>query len=530
VSGLPASTDLLIVGGGIHGAAAAWEAARRGIDCVLLERDDFASGTSGNSLGIIHGGLRYLQGLDLVRARASALEVRRLMQLAPHLVEPLPVRMATYREWLKSRSGLRLGLLAYDAVSAGRNRGLEPARRLPRGRVRGREALADLEGIADLAGVTGLATWCDARAVSPERLVLAFALSAQVAGARIHNRIEVTGLDSREGRIVGARLLDLRDGGQGRMAARAVLDTRGHRIGAWNGDGGNQLLGWMRGANLVLDRDIGAGALGLRGHARQIGGVAESRLLFAVPRPGGCAVGTWYFPDRDAADSGDLDARELAVCVDDVRSAFPGWSIGPDSVRHVELGRLPLAPAPSGGLPRLAERARLVDAGAARLGPHGLFQLIGVKLTTGRLEAERAVRRVAAHLGIAIGTVADGPLVGGDIGQWAMFLESARRSYARQLDGSTVERLARLHGSRMHELVRAGEGDGEGLSPIPGCPDTVRAEVTWALEREWAVTAGDVLHRRCALGVPAPPEAVAFVQGEIDRRGRGAAQRTGSRA
>ncbi len=127
--------DLLIIGGGIYGAALAREAVLRGIKTALVEQGDFGSGTSMNSLKIIHGGLRYLQHADFVRMRESIAERRRLLQLAPHLVQPLPCVMPTYGHAVKGPEVMRIALMINDLLSADRNLGAADDRRLPCGRI-----------------------------------------------------------------------------------------------------------------------------------------------------------------------------------------------------------------------------------------------------------------------------------------------------------------------------------------------------------------------------------------------------------
>ena len=126
-----ADVDVLIVGGGIYGATAAYEAARRGLSVRLVERHDYGAGTSQNSMKIAHGGLRYLQSLDLRRSLESVEARRRLLQLAPHLVKPLHCRLDTTRVSAGRRLMLRAGLLLNALVSRRRNRDLPAGSRLP---------------------------------------------------------------------------------------------------------------------------------------------------------------------------------------------------------------------------------------------------------------------------------------------------------------------------------------------------------------------------------------------------------------
>ena len=127
--------DLVVIGGGIHGVALAFEAARRGYRPLLLERHDFGGGTSWSNLRIIHGGLRYLQSMDLRRFRESVAERRWFLQHFPDLIRPLPCLMPLYGHGLKRPGFLRLALAANDLLGLHRDRGLDEGVRLPRGRV-----------------------------------------------------------------------------------------------------------------------------------------------------------------------------------------------------------------------------------------------------------------------------------------------------------------------------------------------------------------------------------------------------------
>src|SRR5829696_4542687 len=127
--------DVLVVGGGIYGLATAYDAAQRGLAVALVERDDFGSGSSFNHLRTIHGGLRYLQTLDLRRARESVRERNTLARIAPHAVRPLPFALPLYRSLRAGKMAMRAGFLIDRLVAFDRNARVAPALRLPAGRV-----------------------------------------------------------------------------------------------------------------------------------------------------------------------------------------------------------------------------------------------------------------------------------------------------------------------------------------------------------------------------------------------------------
>ena len=132
--------DVLVVGGGIYGLAIAYDAAQRGLSVALVERHDFGSGSSFNHLRTIHGGLRYLQSLDVARARESVRERRTIARIAPHAVRPTPFAVPLYRSLVRNKWTMRAGFLLDRAIAAGRNRGVAPSQQLRAGRVVGRSS------------------------------------------------------------------------------------------------------------------------------------------------------------------------------------------------------------------------------------------------------------------------------------------------------------------------------------------------------------------------------------------------------
>ena len=122
----------LVIGGGIFAACAARDATMRGLSVALIEKADFGSGTSANSFKMVHGGIRYLQHMDLVRLHQSCRERSALLRTAPHLVQPLPIVIPTYGHGKSGKEYLGAGMLLYDVLTLGRNHGItDPARKIP---------------------------------------------------------------------------------------------------------------------------------------------------------------------------------------------------------------------------------------------------------------------------------------------------------------------------------------------------------------------------------------------------------------
>lgn len=175
--------DVLVVGGGIHGALAVWDATLRGLSAALIERSDFGSATSQNSLKIIHGGLRYLQDGNPFRIRTMARERTTWMRIAPHLVHPLTCLMPTREKLSRSRLAMGVALAVNDLLSFDRNRSMDVGKHLPAGSVIPRQELSRLLPGYPLNDSTGAAVWHDAQIHNSERLLLEFLLSADREGA-----------------------------------------------------------------------------------------------------------------------------------------------------------------------------------------------------------------------------------------------------------------------------------------------------------------------------------------------------------
>jgi glycerol-3-phosphate dehydrogenase len=376
--------DVAVVGGGVYGAAVAWDAAQRGLAVALVEREDFGAGASWNSLKTVHGGMRYLQKLDLRRLRQSARERATLLAIAPAIVRPLPFLVPTYGHGAAGREALALGLILNELLTWDRNRGLSPDRRIPGGRtVSAAEALRLVPGL-ERRGLTGAALWHDAQAASTERLTIGFLRAAAGAGAQAANHAEAVSLLRASGRVAGVGVRDALSGATHEIRSRVVVNA----AGPW-ADDVLALAGvrrprvpLLRARNVVLRRPPAV--------PFAVGARAGGRYLFLVPWEGRTIAGTSYEPS-DAPPSDPLDF------LDEAAAAFPWAGVGRADVTVVHEGLVPGL----GGASGLSTRPRLHDH-EAEDGLPGLVSLQGVKFTTARAVAERAVDLVARRLGRAV--------------------------------------------------------------------------------------------------------------------------------
>ena len=373
--------DVVVVGGGIYGAAVAWDAALRGLAVALVEREDFGSGASWNSLKTIHGGMRHLQKADLGRLRESARELRTLLAIAPDLVRPLPFVVPTYGHGWVGREAFAAGLLLADWLTGDRNRDRSRERQIPPGRtVSPAEALRLVPGLAQRR-LSGAALWHDAQARSTERLIIGFLHAAADKGALSANHAEAISFLRSGGRVRGVAVRDTLGGRTFEVRARIVVNAAGPWADELIALGGLRRppAPLLRARNLVLRRTpLVPFAVGAR---------SGGRFLFLVPWEGRTMVGTSYEPAEDPPSDPLVFLAEAA-------RAFPWAELAPGDVALVHEGLVP----GRGDAHGISTRPRLIDH-EAEDGLPGLVSLQGVKYTTARAEAQRAIDLATRRLG-----------------------------------------------------------------------------------------------------------------------------------
>jgi glycerol-3-phosphate dehydrogenase len=375
--------DLIIVGGGIYGIMTALEASRRRLRPLLLERADFAAATSANSLRILHGGLRYLQRLDIGRSLESIRERAWWLSHFPEHALPLPCLMPLYGGGLRRPALLGLGLRVNDLLCGWQ----APGSPLPRGRLIDAAAVRRLCPAVDARGLLGGAVWSDALAGAAPRLFIEALRWACAAGAAALNYVEATGLLTAGGRVAGVAARDLETGATFAFHAPVVINAAGPwspAFAATAGAAGPRLFRPVLAWNVAFRRaPLTDHALAVQ--ARRKG----AQTNFLVPRGEAILAGTGYAPWSGPPDDPRLPAPLLEAFIDDLNAAIPGLGLEMRDVIRTYVGLLPAARA---GTAELARRAVVLDHGASG-GPAAFYSLSGVKLTTVRAVAERVLGR-----------------------------------------------------------------------------------------------------------------------------------------
>jgi glycerol-3-phosphate dehydrogenase len=492
--------DVVVVGGGITGAGVALDAAARGYSVALVEKTDYAAGTSSRSSKLVHGGLRYLQQFDLGLVREALLERQLMVKLAPHLVRPLQLVVPAFDDEAPNRM-LGLGLNMYDVLSMDKLR-----RRGRRGKGNDEEPGADTweewspdrhrtitgEEVAELVPAlaprdpTSGYLFYDCQ-TDDARLVLTVLGEAERFGAICANGLEVVELAEDGGRAAGVVVVDSDSGERLTIRAANVVNATGVwadriRPEELHDEEEIPVIRPSRGTHITL----AAEALPL--NAGAIVPAGGGRTIFALPWLGRSLIGTTdndYEGDIDAVEPAEDDVDYLLASVND----FFGTALGRGDLTGAYAGVRPLI---STGDPKksvdISRRAELYETSS------GLVTITGGKLTTWRRMAKLAVDRLVEREG------REAPCRTHEIplGQ-AIAAEDLPR--VEGVPEASYARLAGRYGYAARDVLGVAGERGELAQPVvPGQPDLL-AELAFATRREQARSLADVLLRRTRLGL-----------------------------
>jgi len=494
--------DLLVVGGGIHGLACAYDAASRGLRVALVEADDFGSGASFNHQKTAHGGLRALGAGRFGLARESVRERRALARIAPWFLRPLPFLVGTYRSAVKSRLALRAAFKLDAWLGRHRNDGVEPELHLPAPRLVSKAATLRLFLGVRPERLTGGAQWYDYQMVEGDRLTLAFAAAADRAGADLVNHAGAIEALRGEGRISGMLVRDRLTGQTVPVHARVTLNAAGARAGEVMAMFGvRRPFPLLKAMNLVTSKPASDMALG----APAPGG----RMLTLVPWRGRALVGTSQSSTLVEPGDTTVTDAELDGFIADANYAFPSLKLSRADITLVHRGVVPAVT--TAGRPELKPSSEILDHTSD--GAEGAMTVVGVKYSTARALAERATRTAARRLGKRVppSRTATTTLPGAGIADHEALAIETARDLRFDIALPAIRHLIGLYAEAAADIVRLMHERPELRAPVAPGVKTVGAEVVHVIRREMAVCLTDIVVRRTGMGsAGAPPrEAVA---------------------
>jgi glycerol-3-phosphate dehydrogenase len=497
--------DLLVVGGGIVGAGIAWEAALRGLKVAVMEKHDFASGTSSKSSKLLHGGLRYLEQFEFHLVFESLAERNRLFHDAPHVAKRLPFLFPMFKGGRDKSWKVGLGLLVYDMLATFSNKRPIWHDRLKPAGVQGAEPAVSQEGLVGAFRYTDGLT-------EDARLVIETLKSATAAGAIALNHVAVEGFTKdAAGRITGVHARDALTGEAFDVAARQVFNA----CGPW-ADGLCRLddptarprLRPTKGVHVLTEKFVADHAVVMRSPLN------DGRILFVVPWQGRTLIGT---TDTDhhgpAGDDGYLDQdveaspEEVRYLLDAVNANF-NVRLQPTDVISAFAGWRPLIAPPEAGV----SEGNISREHEIFRSKSGLLTIAGGKLTAYRTMARQAVDAVVETLEVLAGPtrIEHAILSGSEFQDLERYVADAVAA-APELPAELVRALVYRHGSHWPAL-KAMLAENPGLARPLGGLGHYLVEAAYAVRHEAAVTLADFLARRTRLYLVDANQALDFAE------------------
>ncbi|MDB6044864.1 MAG: glycerol-3-phosphate dehydrogenase [Gammaproteobacteria bacterium] len=491
--------DVIVVGGGIHGTCAAWQAALRGLKVALIESGDFGHATSSNSLRTLHGGLRHLQRLDFRRMRESIRERREWLRLAPHLTRPMRFVLPTAGHGIKGPAVMRTALWVNDMVSFDRNRDVQEGQQLPRGSLWSKSRAADAFAGLDIADCNGAATWYDAVCLNTERLQLAVVAAAVAAGAQAANYVRALRLSLAGSEVCGVHIRDELTDREFEMRAPLVINAAGPWVDEWLGSSSRsrvaELFPASKAFNLLTRPLPFRDAVGLAVQPRAAGHTRAAQVgpqtYFIIPWNGRSLVGTRHLRCDHASRSARVTREEVLEFLADLNQVLGEQRLSGADVNGVFAGLLPEQGANPGPGVALQKSPQVIDH--ASDGIQGLVSIVGVKWTTARAVGERAARAACRRLRRS----GDRPL---------QRLLSSTTPYADrplhgglQLSPDVAAHLWESYGPAREGVLALLAADATLMTRIVPDLPVVLAQIVHAARSEMAVQLSDVVRRRTPL-------------------------------
>jgi glycerol-3-phosphate dehydrogenase len=490
--------DLIVIGGGINGAGVARDAALRGLKTILVEKNDFASGSSSWSSRLIHGGLRYLEYFEFPLVRESLKEREVLFNSAPHLVKPLLLTIPIYGDRSRPYWKVWAGMILYDIFSYDKS--------VPIHRMLPKTKFKQLFRAIDRENLSGGAQYYDGQVAIAERLCLENIIAAKEAGADVVNYAEVTALQRENNKVAQITCEDKLSGESFTITGSdkvVVINTAGPWVdkvcqrGTSDGEakpiGKTRKMGGTKGSHIIVNRFPAPVDEGFYVEAK-----SDGRPFFILPWLGKYLIGTTDLPFKGDLDRVKADNEEIDYLLDETNSIFPNANLSRKDVLFTYSGVRPL-PNAEGKKPGSITRKHILHD-HKKEGVNNLISLIGGKLTTYRNVGEEMVDAALKKMGKKpIPCKTDKLPLPGCIVDSDRQLKEAITQYQDRLAPDTINYLFSVYGAKATEVLALAQENLELVTKIsPDLPD-IKAQIVYAVREEMAHTLVDIARRRTTL-------------------------------
>ena len=496
----PDKFDLVIVGGGITGAAVAYIAAARGLTVALFEKKDYGGATSAATSKLIHGGLRYLANGELKLVRESLRERRILGNIAPNFVYPLPFIMPMYKRWRGNIWKMLIGMYLYDLLSYDKKDTWDRSKKLQNHRLINHRKTTRVEPNLKMQDLRNAFWFFDYQSIFPERLTLAFIKSAAEYGASVSNYTPVEGFIFGEGKkITGVKVKDLFTGREREVHADLVINCGG----TW----ADKILGLAAGTENLTHRV--KRSEGIHIITKKIAG--HHVVSIQKPDGGHMMIMPWrehsLIGTTDKEFLGDPDEYRVSMesideIIENVNNNF-GRKISREDIIHAYGGLRPLVDDQTKGSYETSRKYEVYDNAADGIG--GMITVEGGKYTTSRSLAREVLKMISDKLNK---TLADSVsenlyLSGCEIRDMKQFMIRQHLNY-KDFSRNTVEYVSRNYGTESQVVFRLARSNPR-FAEVVTHDGEILAEVVYAIQYESAKTLTDIMFRRTGIGTLGNP-------------------------
>lgn len=491
--------DTLIIGGGITGACVLWDASLRGIKSILVDKNDFASGTSQATSKLIHGGLRYLKNFELGLVRESLRERRTLAQISPHAMKTLGFVVPLYS--VTESLMLRAGMEMYDKLSWDRNLEISDDILIPKYSKWNRNQTIHHFPKIPREGLRGAFLYYDYANTNPERHTTEFIFSATSLGAIAKNYTEAGKIEPLPGKT--GYKVELKDSITGKISTIQVR-TIVNASGPW-ADVVESQLGVVSEKHLVRSKGIHVVVRKLSTEDCIVLKKRDKSHLFIIPWRGKTILGTTDTIYEDHPDKFHVSKSDIQNLLDEVNHTFGYTKLTLEDVDFYYGGMRPLVedPTEKSSTYNASRKSEVLDYGEH--GFPGFYSALGGKYTTSRAVAESVVDHLVAYLpgNFTECKTEMVPLLGGKYLDQATLCKDLQKKFPKHA-AEKIEVLAQRYGSYAFEILKEAKGN-ETYFTLSGGEKFYSEEVTFIAKNESIQTGSDFFFRRSGVGVPGLP-------------------------
>lgn len=497
--------DILVIGGGIHGGALAREAALNGLKVCLIEKDDFGSQTSANSLKVLHGGLRYLQHANFKRMRESIYSRKVFQQIAPHLVKSVPYVIPTSGHTIKSKLALSIAMKLNDIISFDRNSKISEKCFIPSGKTIPKDEIGKIIPGIDHTSVSGGAVWYESVALNTERLLFEFLHEAFEHRAILANYINAISYNFDNGKISSVNVKDELTGEKFSVEAKVVVNS----VGPWLNEilSGTDDLKYLespltKAVSIIIKRNLfGKYAVGLESEKEFTDKAAVinkgKRLFFFVPLGEFTMIGTTYKVCKNKPDNCKIEEKDVQQIIDEVNAAYKSLNLTYEDVTHTHIGAQAMPNVEfENEFDVQADTHSVVFDHSKKGSLKNLISIKSVKYTTAPSIAKDIMKIINKNLEIIKNKFTK------SYRELENNYDDAKNNFFiknKNYDNDLLERLWKTYGIRSQRVVNYIEKDEQSQKIIIQKEKIYLGELEYNIDEEMAVTLDDILARRLGL-------------------------------